>query len=812
MTAQQQSLETLLGISSQRKSLKQQLDAASIKAESGRTTLADLPTVRIGCKRYTPEEYIANKNRKGRRSWIQAYGFFLTEVSPDLRTLQTYWACSKCDERGKSSLFVATNTTSPIEHLRRSHMITEADGNAYEDSSRADSQPPSKRRCLELPTARSNVNKAKELTVGWIVTANLPFTAPSNPYLRRMLDLHDASLAKEVPWSRQSVRDTMRKLFEVKKGAISCQLEKAVTKISFSFDMWTSPNRYAFLGLHAHYLDASYQVQSRLLALRRVWGAHSGDNQATTIYDIFGEYRIRDRIGAGVCDNVSSNDTCLASLYHQLYPAMAEEDIRNHRTRCFGHILNLAARAFLLGEDPDSFEREAFTEAAFQVEERELRLWRKRGAVGKLHNIVRFVRASPQRRELMKSLACSQRDEDDYHLFEEDRAAIDLELMQNDETRWNSTFMMIQRAIRKREQIDHFITYLDTKAAEPRQRVPVQDHLSQQDWLLLAEIQSLLKPLYEITMRCQGWAKEGRYGALWEVMIGMEYLLNFFEEQKLIFSPPDGTADELQIARASATTRCSPLRADQGRGREKHLPQHTRDEYTGAFSQAESLDDDHRRCIQISINNCWSKLDEYYSLLGQSPLYLAAVILHPRWNVSWLEANWTSHEQLVWLRDAKNSVREFFEQQYPRKEQPEAARTMIGKAMRQDEPSQFDQWMQSYDRYMMEEEDELGVYMRQGPVRRENLNPILWWKEHQEEYPRLSKFALDILAIPAMSVDPERTFSVTKLTISSQRHSLSPEIIEEIQCLRNWLGHQAITVGEVVSFGGDLMGWDGGEG
>ncbi|KAI8416228.1 hypothetical protein FOFC_02537 [Fusarium oxysporum] len=701
----------------------------------------------------------------------------------------------------------------PFQRLTgyRSHMITDADGNAYEDSSRADSQPPSKRRCLELPTARSNVNKAKELTVGWIVTANLPFTAPSNPYMRRMLDLHDASLAKEVPWSRQSVRDTMRKLFEVKKGAISCQLEKAVTKISFSFDMWTSPNRYAFLGLHAHYLDASYQVQSRLLALRRVWGAHSGDNQATTIYDIFGEYGIRDRIGAGVCDNVSSNDTCLASLYRQLSPAMAEEDIRNNRTRCFGHIVNLAARAFLWGEDPDSFEREAFTEAAFQVEERELRLWRKRGAVGKLHNLVRFVRASPQRRELMKSLACSQRDEDDYHLFEEDRAAIDLGLMQNNETRWNSTFMMIQRAIRKREQIDHFITYLDTKAAEPRQRVPVQDHLSQQDWLLLAEIQSLLKPLYEITMRCQGWAKEGRYGALWEVMIGMEYLLNFFEEQKLIFSPPDGTADELQIARASATTRCSPPRADQGRGREKHLPQHTRDEYTGAFSQAESLDDDHRRCIQISINNCWSKLDEYYSLLGQSPLYPAAVILHPRWNVSWLEANWTSHEQLVWLRDAKNSVREFFEQQYPRKEQSEAARTMIGKAMRQDEPSQFDQWMQSYDRYMMEEEDELGVYMRQGPVRRENLNPILWWKEHQEEYPRLSKFALDILAIPAMSVDPERTFSVTKLTISSQRHSLSPEIIEEIQCLRNWLGHQAITVGEVVSFGGDLMGWDGGE-
>jgi hypothetical protein len=396
----------------------------------------------------------------------------------------------------------------------------------------------------------------KELMVGWIVTANLPFTAPSNPYLRRMLDLHDASLAREVPWGRQAVRDTVRKLFEVKKGAIAGQLDKAITRISFSFDMWTSPNRYAFLGLHAHYLDTSFQVQSRLLALRRVWGAHSGETQATILHDVFGEYGIRDRIGAGVCDNASSNDACLAGLYRRLYPAMAEEDVRSHRTRCFGHVINLAARAFLWGEDPDSFEREAFAEAAFQVDERELRLWRKRGVVGKLHNIVRFVRASPQRRELMKSLAGNKLDDDCYQLFEEERASIDLELMQNNETRWNSTFLMIQRAIRKREHIDHFIAYLETKAAEPRQRVPVQDQLSPQDWILLAEMQSLLKPLYEITMRCQGWAREGQYGALWEVMIGMEYLLNFFEEQKLLFSPPQGRpAHESRNANASAAMR-----------------------------------------------------------------------------------------------------------------------------------------------------------------------------------------------------------------------------------------------------------------
>ncbi|GJN70091.1 hypothetical protein PLICBS_004143 [Purpureocillium lilacinum] len=36
----------------------------------------------------------------GRRSWIQGYDFFLTEISPDFKALQTYWACSKCDENG----------------------------------------------------------------------------------------------------------------------------------------------------------------------------------------------------------------------------------------------------------------------------------------------------------------------------------------------------------------------------------------------------------------------------------------------------------------------------------------------------------------------------------------------------------------------------------------------------------------------------------------------------------------------------------------------------------------------------------------
>ncbi|OAQ58770.1 hypothetical protein VFPBJ_11657 [Purpureocillium lilacinum] len=89
--------------------------------------------------------------------------------------------------------------------------------------------------------------------------------------------------------------------------------------------------------------------------------------------------------------------------------------------------------------------------------------------------------------------------------------------------------------------------------------------------------------------------------------------------------------------------------------------------------------------LGVSIHNCWSKLNEYYTLLEQSPLYPASVILHPRWNVSWLEANWTSHEQLIWLRDAKRNVREYFESHYPSVESSIVTGAMFPRPIRKEE-------------------------------------------------------------------------------------------------------------------------------
>ena len=54
-------------------------------------------------------------------------------------------------------------------------------------------------------------------------------------------------------------------------------------------------------------------------------------------------------------------------------------------------------------------------------------------------------------------------------------------------------------------------------------------------------------------------------------------------------------------------------------------------------------------------------------------------------------------------------------------------------------------------------------------------------------YPTLSKMALDILAIPAMSAEVERVFSSASLTITDCRNRLGEEVIEAIECQKSWL-------------------------
>jgi hAT family protein len=63
-----------------------------------------------------------------------------------------------------------------------------------------------------------------------------------------------------------------------------------------------------------------------------------------------------------------------------------------------------------------------------------------------------------------------------------------------------------------------------------------------------------------------------------------------------------------------------------------------------------------------------------------------------------------------------------------------------------------------------------------------------WWLllEQKRDYPNLSRMALDILSIPAMSASIERLFSSANITVSDRRNRLTPDTIEMIESLKSW--------------------------
>jgi hypothetical protein len=93
--------------------------------------------------------------------------------------------------------------------------------------------------------------------------------------------------------------------------------------------------------------------------MRQQSGTHSGANVALTMINVLEGWGIADRVGTLVSDNATNNDTCGRELFTRLYPTFIDQDITGRRIRSYGYILNLVGRAFLYGEDSESFEQES---------------------------------------------------------------------------------------------------------------------------------------------------------------------------------------------------------------------------------------------------------------------------------------------------------------------------------------------------------------------------------------------------------------------------------------------------------------------
>ena len=211
-----------------------------------------------------------------------------------------------------------------------------------------------------------------------------------------MIHLH-AGLAPYLVKSGNTIKRWILKEFKRQKTVIKEELANARSRIHISADLWTSPNSLALVGVVVHYIDKNLKVQSLLIGMRRVHGAHSGENIAEAMTPVLQDFDIAPRLGYYIGDNHGANDTCLREICRKLRPDIKDPDSR--RVRCLGHILNLAAEAFLFGTDSESFQEETNQKRSKAHIEELRKLWRKKGPIGRFHNTVLHIRVSLERRE-----------------------------------------------------------------------------------------------------------------------------------------------------------------------------------------------------------------------------------------------------------------------------------------------------------------------------------------------------------------------------------------------------------------------------
>ncbi|KJZ68601.1 hypothetical protein HIM_12010 [Hirsutella minnesotensis 3608] len=289
-------------------------------------------------------------------------------------------------------------------------------------------------------------------------------------------------------------------------------------RINVSFDAWSSRKFTSLLGLTVHFLDDEGKFRTFLLGLPRIEGRHCGENLADRVSEIIHEYGFEDRVGYFVTDNAESNDTCLEDLGTEL-----GFNKQHRRLRCCGHIINLVARSILFGTDADAFEEDCQANKEIQDE---VRLWRSRGPIGKLHNIVHWVERSGQRIERLHKLQSIE----NTALGLEDKTTYDV--VMDNATRWNSSEAMMERGYMLRNALDSLVQaevtewnqYVARRTQHGAKPMPkkcrkkptiVDDQMATEDWSVIAEYLAILKPLKIATKRLEGQPRQGKFGAIW---------------------------------------------------------------------------------------------------------------------------------------------------------------------------------------------------------------------------------------------------------------------------------------------------------
>ena len=672
----------------------------------------------------------------------------------------------------KRTDFSALGTQNIEKHLYREHRLVDESGKRLPALAKRltektpslsivkmlklDIDNPKEQAIANALIQRFDKDSFQRLLLEWVVDANISFRQPEHWRLRRVFEyLNPSVAATNAHISHNTVRRRITDLHLRYKSQIINHLSTVPGQIHIAFDGWRSRNRHALYGVVCFYIDSNGAPSKLVLGLPELKISHSGENIAAQIMEILESYDILEKVGYITLDNAANMDTATEEIADAL-----GFDPQKRRVRCFGHVLNLVVKALLFGHKSEAFEAEVDGELGVDAGQHEV--WRKKGPIGKLHNLVHWIHRSDKLTYRLRALQEEFLERSD---SPRSRASKPLDVVCDNQTRWLSTFYMIRRALKLRPFLEDLAEKITIEFNRERrngtrrkEELPLclreESLLSEKDWTVIKLMERVLIDFEEALRMLEGdgqrrLRKGGRaesYGNMWDVASTYEFLMDRLEEWKLTAeSYPD--------------------------------PEH----------------------FKINVNLGWDKLNEYYTKLDESPAYYASAILHPVSRWGYFENTWTDQEQLPWLQNAKQLVRRLWEEEYKSlptqsvpEEEPPLKRFKVMSALerhRAYRTSTLPGRTCSAQGSMNAAHDEYDHWLSHPDAKNDAMvtDPVQYWWGKRNEYPRLSRMALDLLSIPPMSAECERLFSVSGQMVSPLRTRLEASTIGITQTLRSWV-------------------------
>ena len=461
---------------------------------------------------------------------------------------------------------------------------------------------------------------------------------------------------------RKTVGKYLEKIYEEEKADLIETLSGH--PVALTSDLWTSNALEGYIGLTGHFISKNWELYAKVLATRHVRNRHTGENIAHEIKNLIKEFKI-DLCAGLVTDNAANM-------------SVAADKLGLRHVGCFAHTLQLAI------------------EDGLKVPQIAKTLTVSRQLVSHFNHSLLATNA----------------------LLNKQTSTPKLKLVQDIQTRWNSSFYMLQRLLKLRVPIYTVIFDEAITKVGDRARLDIKDSY----WKIIEDVIPILEPLADITE-----------------VLGKE-------------NEPTASAVYVLLFKVFNQVLCHDL---------------------GESSVIKDLKVKIKEGLQkrFKVDSNGAPVTD---IIASSPLLLASV-LDPRYKsllgreILNSEQKELLHENLIqFVRDTSSVSLEPVKQNT--NENPPEKRCKILDVLKGDfgdltTPNATNKSL------------EFECYLRESVT---IGDPLQWWKVCEPKFPRIAKAAKIFLSIPATSISSERTFSAAGLTVNNLRSSLDPETVDHI--------------------------------